>query len=142
MLGYKEIALFAGTEDQLQQLIDWKAGSIAVLRRYGKTPLTQKERDMQRQFTIELRVDYADSDKNEEIRETLRQCARRALATANLIADNQKATRVAIWSDDFFSGHEEIALLDDVLGEVTAETINDVGDAPSNELLGAFRETR
>jgi len=95
---------------------------------------------MQRQFTIELRVDYADAEKNAEIRTTLRQCARRALATANLIADNPKATVIAIWSDDFFSGHEEIALLDDVLGEVTTETINEVGETPSDELLGALKD--
>lgn len=95
---------------------------------------------MQRQFTIELRVDYADNEKNDAIRTTLKQCARRALATANLIADNPRATVCAIWSDDFYSGHEEIALLDDILGEVTEETINETGDEPSAELLGALKD--
>lgn len=95
---------------------------------------------MQRQFTIELRVDFADPEKNEALRTTLQQAARRVLATANLIADNPKATKIAIFSDDFFSAHEEISLLDDVLGEVTAETVNETGeDEPSSELLGALR---
>jgi hypothetical protein len=94
---------------------------------------------MQRQFTIELRVDFADNDKNEALKETLQQCARRALATARLISDNPKSTQVAIWSDDFFSGHEDIALLKDVLGEVTEETLTE-GEQPSDEMLGALKD--
>ena len=95
---------------------------------------------MQRQFTIELRVDYADSEKNAAIKTTLQQCARRAFATANLLADNPKATQVAIWSDDFFSGHEEIALLEDVLGEVDETNPVDTSEQPSDELLGALKD--
>jgi hypothetical protein len=67
---------------------------------------------MQRQFTIELRVDYADSEKNIEMKKALQHCARHALATAALLADGVKP-QVAIFSDDFFSGNEEIRLLDD-----------------------------
>lgn len=68
---------------------------------------------MQRQFTIELRVDFADQDKLEPLKQTLRQAARHAYATAMLISDNPKATQIAIFSEDFFSAHEEIKMLDD-----------------------------
>ena len=95
---------------------------------------------MQRQYTLELRVDFADNEKNGAMKETLQQCARRAFATANLLADNPKATQVAIWSDDFFSGHEEIALLEDVLGEVDETNPVDTSEQPSDELLGALKD--
>lgn len=135
---WEALAAFTGPQEQRLALVAWKAGSNAVLRRYKLSTITEGAH-MQRQFTIELRVDFADEEKNEAIRETLRQCARRALATANLIADNQKATRIAIWADDFYSGHEEIKLLDDVLGEVTKDTVNETGgDEPSAEMLGAL----
>jgi hypothetical protein len=142
-MGYEELSAFTGPRDQYHKLIDWNAGRIAVLRAYKITGIIEGA-PMQRQFTIELRVDYADNEKNEAIRTTLKQCARRTLATANLIADNPKATTCAIWSDDFFSGHEEIALLDDVLGEVTDETVNETGEEtgeePSAELMGALKD--
>lgn len=70
---------------------------------------------MQRQFTIELRVDFADPEKLEPIKQVLQQAARHAFATAQLISDNPKLTKIAIFSDDFFTGHEQIALLDDTI---------------------------
>lgn len=96
---------------------------------------------MQRQFTIELRVDFADSEKLGPLKQVLQQAARHAFATAQLISDNPKSTQVAIFSDDFFSGHEEIKLLEDVIqqgldmtGEVQAS------DQPSSELLAAVND--
>ena len=135
----KTVTLFAGTREQFYDLLDWKAGSVAFLKHY-KLSTTIEGAHMQRQFTIELRVDYADSEKNAAIKTTLQQCARRAFATANLLADNPKATQVAIWSDDFFSGHEEIALLEDVLGEVDETNPVDTSEQPSDELLGALKD--
>lgn len=70
---------------------------------------------MQRQFTIELRVDFADPEKLEPIKKVLQQAARHAFATAQLISDNPKLTKIAIFSDDFFTGHEQIALLEDTI---------------------------
>lgn len=70
---------------------------------------------MQRQFTIELRVDFEDQDKLPVLTSILQQAARHAFATAQLISDNQKTTQIAIFSDDFFSGHEEISLLEDTI---------------------------
>ena len=70
---------------------------------------------MQRQFTIELRVDFVDPEKLPVLKSVLQQAARHAFATAQLITDNPKTTQIAIYSDDFFSGHEEIKLLEDVI---------------------------
>jgi len=95
---------------------------------------------MQRKITIEVCVDFADNAKNDEIRTTAKDCALRMMATCNLIADNPKATRVACWSEDFFAGHEEIALLQDPLGAVTKETIGTSEDEISSELMGALKD--
>lgn len=98
---------------------------------------------MQRQFTIEVRVDYADNGKNEAMRTAVAQAARHVYTKASLLADGVKPT-IAIFSDDFFTGHEDIALLDDkiaqgkatmaVIGEATGE------DTISAELMAAATE--
>lgn len=71
---------------------------------------------MQRQFNIELRVDYADNDKNETMKTALQRAARHIMATAALLADGVKPA-IAIYSDDFFSGHEDIALMEDTISQ-------------------------
>lgn len=93
---------------------------------------------MQRQFTIELRVDYADNGKNEAMRIAVAQAAQHIYAKANMLKDSQKP-QIAAFSDDWFSGREEIEVIPgtiqqglDAIGEATAE------DAPSAELLAAF----
>jgi hypothetical protein len=102
------------TTAELDAFIAWKAGSIAVLRSY-KLDSATRGANMQRQFTIELRVDFADPDKLPALKQVLQQAARHAYATAQLISDNPKLTQVAIFSDDFFTGHEEIKLLEDTI---------------------------
>lgn len=93
---------------------------------------------MQRQFTIELRVDFADAEKLGPMRQVLQQVARHAFAAAQLISDNPKSTQIAIFSDDFFSGHEEIKLLDDVIQQGLDQVGEDSGsDGVSDELRGA-----
>lgn len=96
---------------------------------------------MQRQFTIELRVDFADSEKLEELRKTLQQAARHAYATALLISDNPKSTQVAIFSDDFFTGHQEIALLEDTIQQGLDAVGEESGgsDGVSSELMAAVK---
>ncbi len=94
---------------------------------------------MQRQFTIELRVDFADQEKLPSLQQVLQQGARHAFATAQLLSDNPKTTQVAIFSDDFFSGHEEIKLLDDTIQQgldAIGETSGD--EVLSSELVGAM----
>jgi hypothetical protein len=113
-MGYKELEAFTGPKDELDQIIEWKAGSIAVLKHYKLDTITRGAH-MQRQFTIELRVDFADPEKLGPLKNVLQQAARHAFATAQLISDNPKSTQIAIYSDDFFSGHETIALLEDTI---------------------------
>lgn len=139
-MSYTDIATFKGTPEQLDQLIEWKAGSIAVLKHYKLDTIT-KGAHMQRMFTIEVRVDYADNDKNQAMKETLQQCARHAYATAVLLNDGVKA-QVAIFSDDFFSGHEEIMLIDDVIQQGIDQTGGAAKpeDGPSSEMLGAMKD--
>lgn len=92
---------------------------------------------MQRQFTIELRVDYADNDKTKVMRQAMQQAARHAYATAVLIADGVKP-QIALFSDDFFTGHEQIELLEDTVGQGIAQI--DSGEPEeqiSSELMAA-----
>lgn len=99
---------------------------------------------MQRQFTIELRVDFADQGKLGPLTQVLQQAARHAYATAQLLSDNPKSTQIAIFGDDFFSGREEISLLDDVIQQGLDATGEETSgsDTISSELMGAVEKTR
>lgn len=139
-MAYKDFSAFAGPDGMFNALIDWKAGSIGVLKHY-KLDTIARGAHMQRQFTIELRVDFADSEKLEPLKETLQQAARHAYATAMLISDNPKATQIAIYSDDFFTGHQTIALLTDTIQEGLDATGNETGaDTVSSELMAAVKD--
>lgn len=92
---------------------------------------------MQRQFTIEIRVDYADDGKTAVMKKAMQQAARHVYATATLLADGVKP-RAAVFSDDFFTGHEEIALLDDTITKgIEAINATDEVEHVSPELLAA-----
>ncbi len=65
---------------------------------------------MQRVFTLELRVDYRDKDKLGLIRAIMSRAAREVYGAAALLNDHIKP-QVAIFSDDFFQTHEELALM-------------------------------
>lgn len=95
-------------------IIDWKIRSPT---RAGTT----EEDKLIRQFTIELRVNYADADKNEVMRKACAAAARHVFATANLLADGVKPD-IAIFSDDWFAGKEEISLMQDVIQQGLDET--------------------
>jgi hypothetical protein len=133
-LTYDELETLANslTEDELDAFIKWKAGDMAVLRSY-RLDIIRRGAQMQRQFTIELRVDFTDPEKLPALKKVLQQAARHAYATAQLISDNTKLTQVAIFSDDFFSGHEEIKLLDDTIAEGLAADPDTGQDAISSE---------
>lgn len=119
--------------------IEWRASSVSVLKHYPKPEGGAFA--MQRQFTIELRVDFADADKLEPLKQTLQQAARHAYATAQLISDNPKLTQIAIYSDDFFTGHKEISLMDDVIQQGLDETggAESGSDSISSELANAAK---
>jgi hypothetical protein len=94
----------------MDYIIDWKL-------RYS----TVEDKQLIRQFTIELRVNYADADKNEVMRKACAAAARHVFATANLLADGVKPD-IAIFSDDWFAGKEEISLMQDVIQQGLDET--------------------
>jgi hypothetical protein len=98
-----------------------------------------EERAMQRQFTIELRVDYADNGKNESMRAAVAAAARHVYATAALLADATKP-QIACFSDDYFTGHEEIKALEDTISDGKTE-IGGGTEEVSRELLTALRDS-
>ncbi len=105
--------------------------------RHAKLFHIQEEATIQRQFTIELRVDYADNEKNQAMRIACQQAAQHINATAILLADGQKP-QIAVFSDDFYSGREEIELIPNTI-QAGLDAIGG-GDAPtvSDEMLNAF----
>jgi|SRR5712664_1276217 len=125
----------------LDKLIEWKMGSIKNRKYTHRYDEITEEQKMQRQFTIELRVDFADSEKLGPLKQVLQQAARHAYATAQLISDNPKSTQIAIFSDDFFTGHEEIKLMEDVIQQGLDETGTATeADNVSSELMAAVNE--
>lgn len=121
---------FAGPLDQLIKLVDW-----------DMMWHQRKESDtMQRQFTIELRVDYDDTGKNEAMRIAVRQAAQHVYAKANMLKDGQKP-QIAAFSDDWYSGREEIEVIPDTIQSGLDSIAVDGDNEPevSSELLAAFK---
>lgn len=94
---------------------------------------------MQRQWTIETRADFADPEKNEAITEAVRLHAVALQATLVLIKDNGVSPQTVCYSDDFFTGHEDIALMKNTLGEALKED-NSEPLAVSDEMMQALRD--
>lgn len=67
--------------------------------------------------------------------------ARHMFATANLLADGVKPD-IAIYSDDWFEGREEIELLQDVIAQGLEETSESITEGEvSSELMAAVRDS-
>ena len=119
--------------DTLDAIIEWKIGNP----RYKQFNQEQEQVMPQRQFTIELRVDYADEEKNVIMNMQLARQARHLLATATLLSDGQTPT-IAAFSEDFFIGKAEIDLMLDAIGEGVKD-MKPGEDSVSQELLDAFK---
>ena len=119
--------------DTLDAIIEWKIGNP----RYKQFNQEQEQVMPQRQFTIELRVDYADEEKNAIMNTQLARQARHLLATATLLSDGQTPT-IAAFSEDFFIGKAEIDLMLDAIGEGVKD-MKPGEDSVSQELLDAFK---
>ena len=121
--------------DTLDAIIEWKIGNP----RYKQFNQEQEQEQVmpQRQFTIELRVDYADEEKNAIMNTQLARQARHLLATATLLSDGQTPT-IAAFSEDFFIGKAEIDLMLDAIGEGVKD-MKPGEDSVSQELLDAFK---
>lgn len=128
--------------ETINRLIDWRMRSPSVQKHLGtKLSALTEGSFMQRQFTVELRVDYADPDKNDVMKKALQAAARHMYATAVLLSDSGMKPEIMLCSDDFFSGNEEMKLLDDTIQQGLDET-NLPDEAPvSDELLRAVRDS-
>lgn len=127
--------------DLMDRLIDWKIRSPSMTKCMKTSATTDGDGQMIRQFTIELRVNYADSDKNDTMRSACAAAARHMFATANLLADGTNPD-IAIYSDDWFAGKEEINLMQDVIQQGLDETTDTVTEGEiSSELMAAVRDS-
>lgn len=116
----------------MDRIIDWKIR--------GPNLRLHKEARMIRQFTIELRVNYADTEKNETMQSACAAAARHMFATANLLADGTQPD-IAIYSDDWFTGKKEISLLQDVIAQGKEELGDSLPEGEvSSELMKAVRD--
>lgn len=131
--------LASSSQEAMDRLIDWKLQSPGHVRRHGNrvTAITEGH-TMQRQFNIELRVDYEDPGKNDAMRKACADAARHMYAMAQLLADGVQP-QIAIFSDDYFAGKEEIKLLEDVIQTgIDATAMTGQQDTVSSELAGAI----
>lgn len=124
--------------DQLDKLLAWKLHSPSNSRRFKLSAVTEGKH-MQRQFNIELRVDYEDSGKNDEMRKACAAAARHVYAMAQLLADGVKP-QIAIYSDDYFQGNQEIGLLEDTIQQGKDQVGGGEETEVSSELMGAVRD--
>lgn len=88
----------------------WTDAQFTAVKHFFDTLDKLKENPMLRVFTLELRVDYRDKEKLELVRTIMAQAAREVYGSAALLNDHIKP-QVAIFSDDFFQTHEELALM-------------------------------
>lgn len=125
----------------MDRLIDWKLRSPSMAKQMKNSAITE-EVHLIRQFTIELRVNYADNEKNDTMRSACAAAARHMFATANLLADGTKP-EVAVWSDDWFAGKEEISLMQDVIQQGLDESGSELPEGEvSSELMAAVRDSQ
>jgi len=84
---------------------------------------------MQRQWTIEVRCDYADQGKNDPVQAAVIEKARELHAMMALLCDGVKP-RVAVFSEDFFFGRKDFEVFDKAASSDTTGL-----DGVSDEML-------
>lgn len=96
---------------------------------------------MQRKWTIEIKVAFADEGKLPVFTKTVLLHARRLVSTARMLADIPKNVKVIVHGDDFLVGEQEINLMQDLLDdvEITEEGIDNAEDKISPELLALHK---
>lgn len=95
---------------------------------------------MQRTFTIELRVNYADGEKNDTMKDAIMTAAHHLYAQGLLLADGGTKPEIAAFSDDWFSSREQIELIPDKIKAGKELLSSDAGNSDiSNELMNAMR---
>jgi hypothetical protein len=91
----------------------WRTGDPRVTQHF-KPNSKERRNAMQKQYTIEIRADFADPAKHESLKKLIAQKTRELLASAALGNDGQ-APDAAVFSEDFFIGREEINMLDNLV---------------------------
>ena len=127
----------------MDKLVLWRRGDPRYPRYTHPQPQLTKEQLMQRQWNIEARADFEDADKNEVITDAIRRAAVHVNATIALLlqADGHgQKPEVVCYSDDFFTGHKEIALLEDTLGKALVDHGGTEQESVSAELIAAAKE--
>jgi hypothetical protein len=123
-------------KDPLDRLIVWRMNDPRCTDRTNRV----KGIKMQRQWTIEVRADFSDKEKNDAIDKIIKEAAVYVHANAALIADVQKP-EVVCYSDDFFHGREELDLHNDKIGKaIVAHGESIGGGSVSDELVQAATE--
>jgi hypothetical protein len=120
----------------VNSLIDWKVDQVLEIK-----ALRQKgEHTMQYQFTIEVRVDFEDTGKLEQMKSGVAYAGRHVLAIGRLLADKTQPS-IAMFSDDFFNGAEQIDLLHDIIQQgKDIPVAADVADSSiSQEMIDAMK---
>lgn len=98
----------------------WTDAQFTRVKHYFDQLEHLKENPMQQVFTLEVSVDFKDKDKYDLMRNLMARAAREVYGGAALLTDHIKP-RVAIFSDDFFQTHEELALMHGADNEGAAE---------------------
>ena len=124
--------------DLVKSVFVWRMGDPRIRE------TTRRSTDMQRQWNIEARADFADKEKNDLITAAVRRAAVHINAEIALLlmADGAgQKPQVMAYSDDYFTGHAEIALLQDTLGDELAKHGSGETERPvSDELVRAFAQ--
>lgn len=124
--------------DVFDKVLDWRLNSPSHRKRKHRANAIAEGAHMQRQFTIELRIDYADNDKNEVMTKALKQAGRHILTTALLLRDEGMEPQIVVYSDDFFAGHSELKILDDIIAEGIEATGGEEPTGVSEDLMRAM----
>lgn len=96
--------------EQLDRLIDWKV--------QGRIRITNKVREgqMQDQITIEIRIDFEDKEKVQQMRDAACAAARKLLASAKLLGPRVEPT-AAVFTDDFMAPADKLSIYADLDGK-------------------------
>lgn len=103
-----------------------------------------KGKNMQAQYTLEIRFNALSEERHEAMQGFMRDLAVFANTTASLLGHSKP--QVVMYSDHAFLGHEDIPLLADNMGKGLVELLRRMGvetaqaevAAPSDELLQAM----
>jgi hypothetical protein len=111
------------TLEQINALIDWK--------------MDRKENPMQDQITIEIRVDFLDKEKIQEVIKIMCSIAQTAVANINLLGPQCKPECV-IFTDNFMAPPEKIDIYANLIGK-GQEELDKIAGGASAEMLEALK---